>query len=106
MNSTFSLSLSFDISHTFPPNAHLPNFFFLFHPHTSPSLDFKLIVSFDVEIIKNCDLMKFMLLACSRGLQQLINLVGRAISVLETIAAVRVKEAENREGICCDLKSP
>jgi hypothetical protein len=44
---------------------------------------------------------------CTRAvLQQLINLVGRAISILETIAAVRVKAAENRDGICCDLKSP
>jgi hypothetical protein len=31
-----------------------------------------------------------MLLAYSRGLQQLINLVGRAISILETFAAVWV----------------
>ena len=34
-----------------------PHFLFLFHPHTSPSLDFKLIVSFDVEIIKKRDLL-------------------------------------------------
>jgi hypothetical protein len=33
-----------------------------------------------------------MLHAYSRGLQQFINLVGRAISILETIAAVRVRQ--------------